>query len=164
MLDVKILLMYVIEKTRGYMTKVKNKSRARPGNKNGVKLKAPEVRQEAFKQYIDHLSQGLPKQAWCFEHPEFTCTFKTLEKYIRDNPCEFPPIHKEVAHAKSYKTWFEKGTTMMEGKVEKCQPAIYQMIMRNMFDWDKENSLQKETSAPLIKKMAAKWRGKDESI
>lgn len=138
-----------------------NKAKAMKGNKNGVKLKAADIRQEAFKQYCAHIASGRPKQAWCFEHPEYCCTWKTLEKYIRDNPSEFPAIHKEMAHVKGYSAWIDKGQNMMEGRVEKCQPAIYQMMMRNIFDWDKENSGQKDTHEPLIKRMAQMWRKDD---
>jgi len=132
------------------------------GNNYGLKLKEPSVRQEAFIQYCQHQAEGKPKEAWYFEHPEFTCTFRTLEKYIKDNPQEFPPIQTEVARCKSYQKWFAKGERMVDGLQDKCQPAVYQMIMRNMFDWDKDNHGQKETSAPLIQRMAEKWRGKIE--
>lgn len=112
---------------------------AQPNNKNGTKLKAPDIRQEAYKQYCDYLAKGLSKEGWYFEHPELTCTHKTMEKYIRENPLEFPPIQKEMAESKSYQVWEQRGIGMVQGLQEKCQPAIYQMFMRNKFGWDKES-------------------------
>lgn len=110
------------------------------GNKNGVKLKEPEVRKEAYRQYCEYISNGGTKEAWTFEHPKLTCTHKTMEKYIRDNPIEFPPLHKEMAESKSYEHWLGLGKRMMLGQIEKCQPAIFQMFMRNKFDWDKDQT------------------------
>ena len=117
----------------------KKKSGAQPRNNNGTKLKDSGVRQEAYKQYCEYLSSGRSKEGWVFEHPEFTCTHKTMEKYIIENPLEFPPLHKQIAESKSYKAWELRGTDMLDGKQEKCQPAIYQMFMRNKFGWDKES-------------------------
>lgn len=109
------------------------------GNKNGIKLKDPDIRQDAYRQYCEYISKGFGKEGWCFEHPEFTCTYKTIERYIAENPVEFPPIHKQLAESKSYKVWEGKGVDMLDGKQEKCQPAIYQMFMRNKFGWDKDD-------------------------
>jgi hypothetical protein len=108
------------------------------GNKNSVKLKDPEVRQEAFRQYCAYIASGNSKEAFVFDHPTLTCTWKTLEKYIAADPVEFPPIHKERAEAKSFEHWCTLGKQMMLGQIEKCQPAIFQMFMRNKFGWDKE--------------------------
>jgi hypothetical protein len=109
------------------------------GNKNGLKLKDPEVRQEAYRQYCKHIASGESKEAFVFQHPELTCTHKTMEKYIHDNPIEFPPIHKEIAESLSFLHWTDLGKKMMLGQIEKCQPAIFQMFMRNKFGWDKED-------------------------
>ena len=114
------------------------------GNQKGLKLKNPDVRKEAYRQYCEWIGKGETKEAWHFEHPELTCTYKTMEKYIKENPLEFPPIQKEIAESKSLEHWLGLGKGMMLGQVEKCQPAIYQMFMRNKFGWDKED--KKETS------------------
>ncbi|MFP3859249.1 MAG: hypothetical protein ACLFUW_00355 [Bacteroidales bacterium] len=131
---------------------------AKRGNKYGTKLKLPEIRQMAYMQYCEWIASGKPRKAWSFEHPQYTCSYRTMDKYIIEHPDEFLPIHKEIAHCKAYAKWFDEGVEMMKGKKEKCQPAIYQMVMRNMFDWDKENSSEKETTQPLIKMIAKKWR------
>lgn len=117
----------------------KNKKGGQPNNNNGTKLKDADVRQEAYRQYCEYLASGRSKEGWVFEHPQLTCTFKTMEKYISECPFEFPIIHKNIAEAKSYKAWELRGTDMLDGKQEKCQPAIYQMFMRNKFGWDKDS-------------------------
>ena len=128
------------------------------GNKCGIKLKIPHIRQEAYTQYCEWIGKGKPKKAWSFEHDEFTCSYRTMDKYIEQNPDEFPAIKKEIAQAKSYNHWIEIGINMMNGKVAKCQPALYQMFMRNMFGWDKEKDGHKETNRPLVQVLAEKWR------
>lgn len=122
------------------------------GNKNGIKLKSPDIRQEAYKKYCEWIASGMPRKAWSFKHPEFTCSYRTMDKYIAENPIEFPPLTIEIAECDSYAHWFKKGIAMMEGTVEKCQPAIYQMIMRNMHNWDKEDHSNKQSNETLVEK------------
>lgn len=80
-----------------------------------------------------------------------------MEKYIRQD-VDFDPIHKEIAEAKSLAHWEGLGMKMMLGEVKGCQPAIYQMFMRNKFGWDRDNNDQRETTEPLIKAIAKMWR------
>lgn len=115
------------------------------GNKNGTKLKDPEIRQEAFKQYCEWIGKGESKEAFVFDHPTHSVCFKTMERYIRENPVEFPPIHREIADARGYGHWLELGKRMMLGDIKGSQPAIYQMFMRNKFGWDKAESSKEES-------------------
>jgi len=117
----------------------KSNAGAPKGNQNAIKLKDSAVKKEAYYQYCDWISKGNSKEAWVFDHPDITLTSKTMDKYILNDPIEFPPIHKERAESKSYEHWLDLGKNMMLGKIEKCQPAIYQMFMRNKFGWDKES-------------------------
>lgn len=130
------------------------------GNSHGTKLKNPSIRKEAFKQYCDWIASGKSKEGWCFEHPEFSVTFRTLEKYIKDNPNEFPPLQKEQAETKSYQVWEQRGYEMMIGNIKGCQPAIYQMFMRNKFGWDKESRVTHSVE-PEAKKIFEEWRKED---
>lgn len=114
------------------------KAGAQPNNKFGLKLKDPDVRQEAYKQYCDWLALGKSKEGWKFQHPELSCTHKTMEKYILANPDEFPIIKKEMAEADSFNIWEQRGIAMMTGQT-KAETALYQMFMRNKFGWDKES-------------------------
>lgn len=128
------------------------------GNKHGIKLKDPNIRQEAFLQYCEWIADGKPRKAWCFEHPKYSCTWETMEKYVEQNPDEFAPIKKKIAHCKGYAKWFDKGERMAEGQKKDGNPAIYQMIMRNMYDWDKQSSDKDESQEPMVKKLANLWR------
>lgn len=126
------------------------------GNKHAVKLKTPELKHEAYKQYCAWIASGRAKESFCFEHPELTLTHKTMEKYIREEPHVFPAINKEAAESKSYNVWEQKGMDMLDGKYEKCQPAIYQMFMRNKFGWDKENHVT-HSFEPEARTLLKKW-------
>ncbi len=120
---------------------VKKAGGAPIGNKNGIKIKDKESRQQVFKAYLSHLESGFPKEAFSYsnEHEE-TCCWKTMNKWIKENPIEFPPILIEQAMAKRYKLWFEIGMKMVRGS-----PVVWQTIMRNMFKeygWDQDDSKQ----------------------
>lgn len=113
------------------------------GNKYGLKLKDRAIRQDAYKQYCAHLANGKSKKSWCFEHPKFSCTWETMEKYLCDE-AEFDPLHKKIAESKGYKRWeqiVEDGAT---GENPDVNPACLQMVMRNKFGWDKERSINHE--------------------
>lgn len=107
------------------------------GNKNAVKLKSDELKLAAYEQYCSHIASGLSKESWCFEHPQLACTWKTMERYVKENPVVLPTIKKELAETKSFAVWEKKGLKMMHGEM-KPETALYQMFMRNKFGWDRE--------------------------
>lgn len=111
---------------------------ARFGSQCAKKLTTPELCQEAYRQYCEWIAAGNTKEAWVFEHPEMSLTSRSMENYIKNEPDNFPAVHKELAECKSLNYWLQLGKTMMIGDMPKCQPAIYQMFMRNKFGWDKE--------------------------
>lgn len=112
------------------------------GNQNSKKLKTQELKKLAYEDYCNHIAQGFPHKAWCWEHGDLTLTWQTIETYIREEPVDFNSKQKRAAEAKSLKVWFGKGTDMMTSEA-RCQPAIYQMIMRNVHGWDKESPEEK---------------------
>src|SRR5690242_1146786 len=123
------------------MAKSVARSEAGKGNKNGVKLKDPDIRQEAYRQYCAHIARGYPKEAFCFEHPDFDVHWETLDKYIEENPVEFPPSLMKKARAERYKTLFGEGIKLMQGEYPKGSPVVWQTIMRNIFKaekWDQK--------------------------
>jgi hypothetical protein len=126
-----------------------------PGNQNAKKLTTPELCIQAYDQYCAWIASGKSKESWTFKHPDISLTHKTMEKYIRENPGDFPAYKKEEAEADSRRVWEEDGVAMMKGKVRGCQPAIYQMFMRNKFGWDKEKQ-QSETNEPLARTLLDK--------
>lgn len=106
------------------------------GNQNAKKLVDHDIKQQAYKQYCEHLAKGKTKKSWFFKHPELTCTAETFEKYLEDE-IEFDPVHLQVAYCQGYQKWegvLEDGAT---GENEKVNPACLQMIMRNKYGWDK---------------------------
>lgn len=108
------------------------------GNKAAVKLKDDEVKLEAYRDYCAHLAAGKSKEGWYFKDKKrLLCTFKTMEKYIEEEPAVFPAINKQLAECESFSTWEERGMKMMTGEA-KAETALYQMFMRNKFGWDKK--------------------------
>lgn len=128
---------------------------ANAGNQHAVKLTTDELKHDAYRQYCDWIASGKSKESFTFKHPKLSLTYKTMEKYIRESPSEFPSLHKEIAESESLALWESKGCTMMEGKVEKCQPAIYQMMMRNKFGWDKADK-KEETLEGEVRNLLSK--------
>ena len=112
-----------------------------PGNQHGDKLN-PEQKQIAYRSYCKHISEGLSKEAWCYEDPddpELGLVWNTMESYMKKDPAAFEPILLQKAYAKS-REWFENvGKDLMIGKIEKGSPATFQTFMRNKFGWDKED-------------------------
>src|ERR1700722_15759969 len=75
------------------------------GNKRGLKLKDPDVRQEAYRQYCDHIAEGWPKEAFFFDHPENSVSWEKMDRYISENPTEFLPNFKQKGQASKKKQW-----------------------------------------------------------
>lgn len=118
------------------------KGGAPKGNKNNTTLKTPELKRQAYEQYCKWIASGKSHKSWYFEHPQLSLCWESMESYIKNDPVNFDPLHKKIAMAKSLELWEGKGEGMIESQ-EKCQPAIYQMFMRNKFGWDKETPEEK---------------------
>lgn len=110
------------------------------GNKNGIKIKSPTIRQEAYESYCSWISNGKIKKTWYFEHPEASLTWETMEKYIRENESEFDPIKKKIAEAKGLRYWEGKVEDAALGANKDASIPGLQMVMRNKFGWDKIES------------------------
>lgn len=126
------------------------------GSKNAQKLKTPDLKQEAYRQYCAHIASGIPQDAWCFDHPQLTLTWETMEKYIREDPINFDPLKKQLARAESYKHWFGVLSDSAKGINEKASTASLQMIMRNKFKWDKQQHITHEFQ-PEARRLLEKW-------
>jgi hypothetical protein len=107
------------------------------GNKNALKLKTPDLKAEAYKQYCAHLAKGKSKKSWYFEHPDLELTAETMDKYIAENPIDFRPITKQIAEIKGFAHWEEIVEQSARGENE-ANTASLQMLMRNKYKWDKE--------------------------
>nr|CAB4126388.1 hypothetical protein UFOVP88_37 [uncultured Caudovirales phage] len=120
------------------------------GNEKAKKLKTPDLRKEAYRQFCEHIAQGYPIKAWSFKYGDLIMSWRCMLGYIKQHASELPPLHKEVAHSQGLKVWIDKGIKNMErlkedGKV--FEPAIYQIMMRNMFGWDKEDQDKREVKS-----------------
>lgn len=124
----------------------KTKTSFAKGNDASKKLKNPDLKAEAYRQYCAYLATGKSKQGWYFDHPELTLTWETMEKYIRENPADFEPNKKKLAESRSFETWEGTGMKMLMGEM-KAETALYQLFMRNKFGWDKQEA-NKEVSPP----------------
>lgn len=111
------------------------------GNKYGTKLKEPDHRQDAYKQYCDHLAAGYSKKSWSYKHAtdisKYLC-YQTMEKYIEENPTEFNPILMEVAINDGMKWYEEEGRKLMQGRYKNGSPEVWKTCMRNKYSWDKD--------------------------
>lgn len=127
------------------------------GNKFAIKLKDPAIRQKAYKSYCAFIAGGKPKEAWHYNDGEHSVCWKTMDRYIKENPEEFPSLLMQEAKAKRYMVWLEKGEKLMEGKFKNGSPVVWQTIMRNIFreiGWDKEDA--KHQSDPAAIEAAAR--------
>lgn len=130
------------------------------GNQNNKKLKTEDLRTEAYKAYCDHIASGMPKQCFVFRKGQLSVLWKTLDAYMRDYPSEFPASHMEDAIADGYKVWVKRGLNMMSSKKSddtKHEPAIYQIMMRNIHRWDRED-LNRPTVEAEARTLLDKWK------
>jgi len=112
-----------------------------PGNTYSKKLTTKELKEEAFRQYCEHLAKGKSKRSWWFEHPELSLTWETMEKYLREDP-DFDSIKKSISESKGFRVWEDVVEESANGKNRKANTATLQMLMRNKFGWDKEADKQ----------------------
>lgn len=136
------------------MSKKSNKSGAPCGNRNGIKLKDSEIRQLAYTQYCEHLAKGKSKRSWYFKHPQLSCTWETIEKYLLDE-IEFDPIHKKIAEAQGFGFWEGVVEDSAIGKNQAANTASLQMVMRNKFSWDKESGREVLVAPELTRSFEA---------
>lgn len=108
-------------------------------NSNGVKLKDPDIRQEAYRKYCEHIAKGKSKKSFVFISENYSCHWQTLESYIKDK-VEFDPLQMELAYHQGYARWEQVAEDSAEGLNKDANTASLQMIMRNKFDWDKEGA------------------------
>lgn len=111
------------------------------GNKNGTKLKEPDYRQEAYRQYCAHIASGKDKQSWKFIHPTDplkSLTHRTMERYLDECPLEFPAILMDMAKSDSFAIFEEEGKKLMRGAYKHGSPVVWQTFMRNKFGYDKD--------------------------
>jgi hypothetical protein len=116
------------------------------GHKVAEKLKTDDLKLLAYQDYCKHLAKGYSQKSWCFVHKDLTLTWDSMERYIKEYAAILLPIHKQVAKSKGQKTWENVIFDSAKGHNEKANTASLQMIMRNMYDWDKRE--EEKTASP----------------
>lgn len=121
-------------------------------NKYASVFKTQEQKERAFKSFCEHLAAGNSQWGWYIDEPDLKCTAQTLLKYIEDEPQVFSPILKEIAHSKSFQSWFDTGRQMAKGELKgNTSPNTWALIMRNMFSkfgwWDNEDKKEGPNAA-----------------
>jgi hypothetical protein len=116
------------------------------GNDNRLKVKSEESQKVVYEIYCQWLAAGRDKRGFVCEYidengKENSVTYQTVENYVKKNPSVLDP-HKQVcAESKGFACWEYTGIKMLNGEVKGCQPAIYQIFMRNKYGWDKEEKV-----------------------
>ncbi len=129
------------------------------GNDYNKKLKTQEVKEKVYRDYCDWIASGKSHKSWYYDQNGLTLTWKTIERYIEEDE-DLDPIHKEIAISKSLGIWEKMGIDMIEGKIQHCSPAVYQMFMRNKFGWDKPFE-QKEDCRAIFNQTLNHLRNED---
>lgn len=111
------------------------------GNEYSKKLKKDDIKLKlkVYQDYCTHIAKGKSKRSWTYEKDGLSVYWETIENYIKKEPEVFESIHMKLAECKSFSVWEEIGVQMAMGAIKNPQPAVYQMIMRNKFGWDKDN-------------------------
>lgn len=123
---------------------------AKIGNNYSKKLKTDELKAEAYRQYCQHISEGYNKKSWCFEHPELTLTWESMEKYIKESEQDFDPIKKKIAESKGLRYWDSLIRDSASGRNAKANTATIQMVMRNKYGWDKVENRQDDNVSEVL--------------
>ena len=126
-------------------------------NKNGLKLKPADVRQDAYADYCAYLATGKAKRGWVYDKDGYTCTWETMEKYIKDT-LEFDPLKKKAAEAQGFKKWEAVVEDSAEGKNTKANTATLQMLMRNKYGWDRRNENTSTEVAGTLDNFCESWQ------
>lgn len=119
-------------------------------HETNIKLNTPELKKEAFRQYLEHLSKGKHKKSWYFKHPTICLSWETMEKYIKNEPDIFDSEQIKQAMSAGYQKWEEIVESSAEGKNKDANTASLQMVMRNKFGWDKQDKEVISTTQPLL--------------
>lgn len=128
------------------------------GNQHAKKLTSIELKQQAYREYCDHLAKGKDRRGWYFEHADLTLTSQTLEVYIQNEPDVFKPIQKQLALSKGFQKWEAVVEEVADGTNKEGNVAALQMLMRNKFGWDKqEDKKDAENFKPNASKLLEIW-------
>lgn len=110
------------------------------GNKTGLAIKDPKIRQLAFQSLCHHLASGKSIRSWWYDDENCACHWQTMLSYIKNNPDEFDTLKKDIAETKGFHYWESVVADSATGKNKDANTASLQMLMRNKYGWDKKES------------------------
>lgn len=125
-------------------------------NTYAKKLVNDELKRKVFQSYLDHMAKGKSKKSWWYEDDEITLTWQTMDAYIKNESDVFDPIQIECARSKGYNLWEQVVEDSAKGINKDANTASLQMLMRNKFQWDKEDQANKSSNATLVEKFLDK--------
>lgn len=135
-----------------------------PGNKHALKLTTQGERMHCFERFLEHLRQGYPKRSFSYSNGIVRVSGKSMDNYIKNYPLDFPYEQVEAAMAEGEQKWINRGIDMMLGKCEgKIYPALYQILMRNIYSWDKEK-LDTKTVRTEAESLLRAWKGEIDEL
>lgn len=102
-----------------------------------LKLRDPDVRQDAFNKYCEWLSFGKAIKSFHYTDGKNWITGETMENYIKNNPGEFSVDRRDHAWAQGYAYWEKIVDDLATGKNKTANTASLNMLMRNKYQWDR---------------------------
>ncbi len=131
-------------------------------NTYAKKLTSDELKRKAFESYLAHMAKGKSKKSWWFDHEDITLTWQTMDTYIKNEPQVFSSIQIEAAKSKGYNLWEQVVEDSAKGINKDANTASLQMLMRNKYEWDKQDAAPKSTNETLVEKFLDKMDMLDE--
>ena len=121
--------------------------------------KPKDLKLRAWPLYIEHLRNGYSSQSFVYREGgnsyTETCSYKTLENLANENHKDFPKSQVEDAYADAKFKYEKLGEQLLTGKIPNGNAAVFQIIMRNKFGWDKpQANMQISIEADFLKKVA----------
>lgn len=127
-------------------------SEVNTGNTYAKKLISDELKLQVFDSYLSHLAKGKSKKSWWFDNGKVTITWQCMETYIKNEPGIFDALQIERAKSNGYQIWEQVVEDSAKGLNRDANTASLQMLMRNKFNWDKEDNVNKDTKGTLVEK------------
>lgn len=115
---------------------------AQKGNTLSMKYKTQAERQGLCDRYCAHISEGYSKESFV------ECDHKTVERYARDFPGDFPAEKLQAAFSASRLFWEKAGLDGMFGKIEGFNAPTWIFNMKNRHGWRDQKEVQTTLQGP----------------
>lgn len=122
-------------------------------------LKPLDMKQRAWIAYLAHLRMGYSREAFVYREGgnsfTETCSYKTLDNLASENNPDFPKSQLDDAICDARLRYEKLGDDLLTGKIPNGNAAVFQIIMRNRFGYDKpQANMQISIEADFLKKVA----------